>query len=124
MIPRRRPGKRERALAAASVPPIRQPSARTIDPRQVSAVKVYVRDFEVLQLDGRPMHRLAAQDSLKAARAALAPMEVAILDLIARGRTVADIATAAGRPKAAMEDLLLTASTKLADHYEARPGDA
>ncbi|WP_168072824.1 hypothetical protein [Caulobacter sp. SSI4214] len=119
MVGRRRPGKRERALAATSVPP----AASTIDPRQVSAVKVYVRDFEILQLDGRPMHRLTAQDSLKAARAALAPTEVAILDLVARGRSIADIATAAGRTKASMEDLLLTASTKLADHYEARPGD-
>lgn len=99
-------------------------TGRTITSRQLAAVKVYVRDFEAVQLEGRPLHRLAAQDSLKAARAALAPTEVAILDLIARGRSIADIATAAGRPKAAMEDLLLTASTKLADHYEARPGDS
>jgi len=98
-------------------------TGRTITPRQVAAVKVYVRDFEGVQLEGKPLHRLAAQDGLKAARAAVAPTEVAILDLIARGRSVADIATAAGRPKAAMEDLLLTASTKLADHYEARPGE-
>ena len=98
-------------------------TARTIGPRQVGAVKIYVRDFEALQLDGKPLQRLAAQDSLKAARAALAPTEVAILDLIARGRSIADIATAASRPKAAMEDLLLNASAKLADHYEARPRD-
>lgn len=98
-------------------------TGRTINPRQVGAVKVYVRDFEVAHHEGRPMSRLAAQDSLKAARAALAPAEVAILDLIARGRSVADIASAAGRSKAAMEDLLLAASTKLADHYEARPKD-
>lgn len=98
-------------------------TGRTITQRQVGAVKLYARDFERLQLDGQPMKRLAAQDSLKAARAALVPTEVAILDLIARGRSIADIATAAGRPKAAMEDLLLTASTKLADHYEARPRD-
>lgn len=96
-------------------------TGRTITARQVGAVKVYVRDFEALQLEGKPLQRLAAQDSLKAARAALTPTEVAILDLVARGRSVADIATAAGRPKAAMEDLLLTASAKLADHYESRP---
>jgi len=98
-------------------------TGRTITARQVGAVKVYVRDFEALQLEGKPIQRLAAQDSLKAARAALAPTEVAILDLVARGRSIPDIATAAGRTKAAMEDLLLTASAKLADHYEARPKD-
>lgn len=98
-------------------------TVRTITARQVGAVKVYVRDFEGVQLEGKPLQRLAAQDGLKAARAALEPMEVAILDLVARGRSVADIATAAGRPKAAMEDLLLSASAKLADHYEARPKD-
>lgn len=96
-------------------------TGRTITARQVSAVKVYVRDFEALQPEGKPLQRLAAQDSLKAARAALTPTEVAILDLVARGRSIADIATAAGRTKAAMEDLLLTASAKLADHYESRP---
>lgn len=98
-------------------------TGRTITPRQVGAVKIYVRDFEGVQLEGSPLKRLAAQDGLKAARASLAPTEVAILDLVARGRSIGDIATAAGRAKSAMEDLFLTASIKLADHYEARPRD-
>lgn len=96
-------------------------TARTITPRQVSALKVYARDVEGAARDLNPSSRRAAQDGLTAAQAGLTPREVAILKVVVvGGRAITDIATAAGQSASTMEDLFFSAVTKLADHYEAR----
>lgn len=101
-------------------------TVRTINQRQAVAAQAYARDWRAVnQSELGPMRRLEAQDSLRAARAVLTDQEVAILDLCAgRGRKIAEVAAAAGRPVQVMAELFLTASTKLADHYEARPGES
>jgi hypothetical protein len=96
-----------------------------ISQRQAIAAQSYARQWRAVNESERsPLRRLHAQDDLRAARAVLTDQEVAILDLCAgRGRRIGEVAQAAGRPVAVMAELFLTASTKLADHYEARPGD-
>lgn len=98
-------------------------TARTITPRQVSALRVYARDVEGAARDLNPSSRRAAQDGLAAAQAVLTPREVAILKIVVvGGRSITDIAAAARQPALNMEDLFFSAVTKLADHYEARVG--
>ena len=99
--------------------------ARTLSPRQVSALQAYARDVEAAARHGNPASRLAARDILDAVQAVLTPREVAILKVVVGGgRSIANVAAGARRPAADMEDLFLLASTKLADHYETRVGAA
>ena len=95
-------------------------TARTLTPRQVSALQAYARDVEAAARHSSPSTRLAAQQVLDAAQSVLTPREVAILKVVVvGGRSIANVAAGAGRPAPDMEALFLLASTKLADHYEA-----
>ena len=97
--------------------------ARTLSPRQVSALQAYARDVEAAARHGNPASRAAAKDVLEATQAVLTPREVAILKVVVGGgRSIATVAAGARRPAADMEDLFLLASSKLADHYETRGG--
>ena len=108
--PRTRAGKRERTLGP------------TISYRQAEAVKAYGRLYETLSTSTSPEARIAAQQTFMKARSVLGVQEVAILDLVAgKGRSISDVAIAAGRPRPAMEELILSAGGKLADHFEAEP---
>jgi DNA-directed RNA polymerase specialized sigma24 family protein len=91
--------------------------------RQASAMKVYASDIETVARDANLSSRLAAQDGLTAAQAVLSPREAAVLKLVVvLGRSIVDVAVATGTPVPIMEDLLLSGSAKLADHYESRAG--
>lgn len=84
---------------------------------QLGAVNRFARDHE------RARHssfaRLEAVDAIKAAKAALTPAQAAVLDLAAvRGRTLAQVAAATGRRLADLQDLMSSAATRLARHYE------
>lgn len=55
----------------------------------------------------------------KAARAGLAPSEIAILDMaVLKGRSLDTLAEATKQPRANLERLLLQAAEKLAEHFD------
>lgn len=96
----------------------------SISPAQTIATQTYARHWRAVnQSVCGPMVRLEASDGLRLARAVLTQQEVAVLDLCAaRGRSLGEVAKAAGRTVQAMADLFLGAATKLANHYEALKG--
>jgi hypothetical protein len=96
-------------------------TARTLTPRQVLALQAYARDVEAAARHSSASTRLAAQQVLNAAQAVLTPREIAILKVVVvGGRSIANVAAGSGRTAPDMEGLFLLASSKLADHYEAR----
>ena len=63
--------------------------------------------------------RMDSGQKVRAARAALAPSEIAILDMaVLKGRSLDALAGATKQPRANLERLLLQAAEKLADHFD------
>ena len=60
---------------------------------------------------------------MRAARAALTPPEIAILDMaVLKGRSLDSLAEATKQPRANLERLLLHAAEKLTEHFD-RPAE-
>ena len=63
--------------------------------------------------------RIDSGQRVRAARAALTPSEIAILDMaVLKGRSLDALAEATKQPRANLERLLLQAAEKLADHFD------
>lgn len=89
----------------------------TLSTWQAGALRRYAKDFE--RASSSSFSRLEAADDLRAARAALAAAEYAVVDFVAvRGKSVLDLAVMSGRKVADLAALLSSAASKLASHYE------
>ncbi len=63
--------------------------------------------------------RMDSGQKVRAARAGLAPSEIAILDMaVLKGRSLDTLAEATQQPRANLESLLLQAAEKLAEHFD------
>jgi hypothetical protein len=78
------------------------------------AIRRYGQAYEDAQSFQKATKRLNGQDRLKASRALLEPLEVAVLDMVGgRGFTVQDLAAKTGRSVESLTGLLVSGATKL-----------
>lgn len=87
---------------------------------QEIAVETYGRDFEQSCDESDALLKAMAKERLAEARGALAPMERAILDLVAiHGNSLSDIARRGHRNPDEVLAIFVAGSAKLAAYYEA-----
>ena len=102
---------------------MRAPTAPDLSAWQAGALRRYAKDFD--RASSPSFKRMEAADELRAARAALAADEYAVVNFVAgRGKTVRQLAEMSGRKVADLSALLSAAASKLARHYEAETGKA
>ena len=93
----------------------------TLSPAQEKAAEKWERDTQNAARLDHTSKRLTASDSIRRARAALAPAEIAILDMvIVKGRHLAVLAQHTGRTEVSLKEQFAAALEKLAQHYEGR----
>ena len=96
---------------------MKAPTAPDLSPWQAGALRRYAKDFDKASSPG--FKRMEAADELRAARAALAPDEYAVVNFVAgRGKSVRELAQMSGRKAADLAAMLSAAAVKLARHYE------
>ena len=94
-----------------------------LSPEQIRAAQKWERDTENARRTDNALRRLVAADSMRIARSALTPREIAILDMaLVKHRRLAELAKASGVPAAHLKELLTQTLSKLAQHYEGRTG--
>ena len=87
--------------------------------RLSSATKRYEKLVETSLTTTHAHKRMDSGQKVRAARAALEPPEVAILEMaVLKGRSLDALAEATKQPRANLERLLLQAAEKLADHFD------
>lgn len=87
---------------------------------QAEAARQFARQHSIGATSTHAERRLMARQGAQAARAALAPDQLAIVDLLLiKDRAMADVVIAAKRSASDLEALYLSALNTLADHYEA-----
>ena len=87
---------------------------------EAQAAALYGRDYRKALASDDGFQRLDAVERLAAARAALSPQEVAVMDMAAgRGHALTEIVGLTGREAGFVEALVLAARAKLAANYEA-----
>ena len=92
-----------------------------ISERLSRATKRYEKIVETSLTTTHAHKRMDSGQKVRAAHAALAPSEIAILDMaVLKGRSLDALAEATKQPRANLERLLLQAAEKLAEHFDAR----
>ena len=78
------------------------------------AIRRYGNAYEDAQSLHKQNTRMNGQDRLKASRALLEPLEIAVLDMVGgRGFTIQDLAAKTGRNTDSLTSLLISGATKL-----------
>ena len=89
-----------------------------ISERLSRATKRYEKLVETSVTTTHAHKRMDSGQKVRAARAGLAPSEIAILDMaVLKGRSLDTLAEATKQPRANLERLLLQAAEKLAEHF-------
>lgn len=95
------------------------PAPLLMSERAESAIERFAKQAEKAQTETRGDRRVDAVKRYAAARKALEPRELAILDMTAlKRRSLADLAAQTKQPVDALARLLLQAGERLADHFE------
>ena len=90
-----------------------------ISERLSRATKRYEKLVETSVTTTHAHKRMDSGQKVRAARAGLAPSEIAILDMaVLKGRSLDTLAEATKQPRANLERLLLQAAEKLAEHFD------
>ena len=90
-----------------------------ISERRSRAIARYEKLVETSLTTTHAHKRMDCGQKVRAARAALAPSETAILDMaVLKGRSLDALAEATKQPRATLERLFLKAAEKLADHFD------
>lgn len=87
---------------------------------QQEASEAYRGAYEAARSERSATRRLRGSETLRLAKAALTPMDIAILDMLAgKGVELRDLAQRTGRKPDQLWSLYQTATTNLARHLEA-----
>ena len=90
-----------------------------ISDRLSRATKRYEKLVETSVTTTHAHKRMDSGQKVRAARAALAPAEIAILEMaVLKGRSLEILAEATKQPRVNLERLLLQAAEKLAEHFD------
>lgn len=105
---------------AGALTKTQNPSVPQLTSWQAAAARRYAKAYERVST-ATGAKALEAKDDLRLARADLAPMEIAILDMmVGRGVDLVTLSGRTGRRTNDLEGMLSKALTRLARHYEAR----